>query len=227
MKRMIVSVASTVLALAFFVSGTSQPQNVSANAGAGQEVYQKSCLACHGADGNSGRARDLVTDAFKEKYKDFEQLEADIKQSMPKNAPGSLTDLEYQQVTEYLWKLNGKAMVSSKISVFVNQKELAFPVAPVLNNGTTLVPLREIFEALGADVKWDEATKTVTAVKGTTTIKLTIGRTEATVGSQKVVLSQAAQIIESKTFVSLRFVSEALGAKVEWDGNAKVVTIAK
>lgn len=224
MKRLTICLVSTMFAFALF-GASSQPQTATASGGAGEQVYQKSCMACHGADGNSGRAPDLVTQAFKQKHQDFQALKTRIQTSMPKNAPGSLTDAEYQAVTEYLWALNGNAMSTNQISVVVNQKALVFPVPPVLKNGTTLVPLREIFEALGAQVKWDQATKTVTAIKGKTTVKLAIGSTQASVGNQQIRLTQAAQIIEGKTFVPLRFVSEALGAKVEWNAQTKVITI--
>jgi hypothetical protein len=86
-------------------------------------------------------------------------------------------------------------------------------------NDRTIVPLRAIFERLGATVEWDEATQTVTATKGTTVIKLTIGETEATVNGKVTTLAVPAVKINSRTFVPLRFVSEALGAEVGWDGD--------
>ncbi|WP_055746442.1 stalk domain-containing protein [Brevibacillus choshinensis] len=226
MKRLTIGLVSTICAFALF-GGASQTQTVTASGGLGEQVFQKSCMACHGADGNSGRAPDLVTQTFKQNHQDFNALKAGIQKSMPKNAPGSLTEAEYQAVAEYVWMLNGNTLANEKISVFVNKKELKFPVPPVLKNGTTLVPMREIFEAFGAEVKWDQATKMVTAVKGQTTVKLTIGSTQASAGSQIIKLTQAAQIIEGRTFVPLRFVSEALGAKVEWDEKTKVITISQ
>lgn len=226
MKRLTIGLVATIFAITLFGS-SSQPQSVNASGGLGEEVFEQSCIACHGADGNSGKAPDLVTAAFKEKHQDFNALKAGIQKYMPKNAPGSLTEEEYQAVAEYLWMLNGNTLESNKISVFVNQKQLVFPVPPLLENGTTIVPMREIFEALGAEVKWDQATRTVTALKGKTTVKLTIGSTKASIGSQTVELSQAAKIIQGKTFVPLRFVSEALGAKVEWDGKTKVIKITQ
>jgi len=60
-------------------------------------------------------------------------------------------------------------------AIYVDGALLSSDVPPVVENGTTLVPLRVIFQSLGAQVNWDGNTKTVIAVKGNITIKLTIG----------------------------------------------------
>lgn len=84
-------------------------------------------------------------------------------------------------------------------------------------NSRTMVPLRAIFEAMGATIEWDAATFTVTAKKGTKVIKLTVGAPTASVDGKEVVLAMPAVLINSRTFVPLRFVSDALGANVSWD----------
>lgn len=110
-------------------------------------------------------------------------------------------------------------------TVFLDGKQLSFDVPPTLDNGRTLVPLRGIFEALGAEVQWDGATQTVTATKGNTTIKLTVGG-QAYKNGQPITLDVPAKIINGRTLVPLRFVSEALGASVKWDGSTQTITIA-
>jgi hypothetical protein len=62
-------------------------------------------------------------------------------------------------------------------TVQLDGRQLYFDVPPVIDNGRTLVPLRVIFEAMGATVAWDDATKTVTAIKGNTTVILKLGST--------------------------------------------------
>jgi len=84
-------------------------------------------------------------------------------------------------------------------------------------NSRTLVPLRAIFEAMGATIEWDSATYTVTATKASKVIKLTVGAPTATVDGKQVTLAVPAVLINSRTFVPLRFVSDALGAAVAWD----------
>lgn len=109
-------------------------------------------------------------------------------------------------------------------TVILDGKQLSFDVPPTIENGRTLVPLRAIFEALGAEVQWDGATQTVTATKGGTTIKLTVGG-QAYKNGQPVTLDVPAKIINGRTLVPLRFVSEALGASVKWDGSTQTITI--
>ena len=108
--------------------------------------------------------------------------------------------------------------------VVVNGQGLTFDVPPVIEQGRTLVPLRAIFEALGAGVNWDDSTQTVTATKGGMEIKLVIGGL-AYKNGQPVALDVPAKIVNGRTLVPLRFVSEALGASVWWNDAAQTVTI--
>jgi hypothetical protein len=85
--------------------------------------------------------------------------------------------------------------------------------------------MRTIFEALGAEITWDGTTRTVTATKDDTTIALTIGSTTATVNGRAETLDQPAVIVGSRTLVPLRFVGEALGVTVNWDGATRTVSI--
>lgn len=109
-------------------------------------------------------------------------------------------------------------------SVILDGKTLTFDVPPMIENGRTLVPMRKIFEELGATITWDDASQTVTATKGNTVIKLVIGGKALKNGSE-VTLDVPAKIVEDRTMVPLRFVSEALGAKVGWDENTQAVTL--
>ncbi|MDB5052425.1 MAG: hypothetical protein JWM44_475 [Bacilli bacterium] len=100
-----------------------------------------------------------------------------------------------------------------------------FGVLPTIQNGNTLVPLRDIFEHLGAKVDWDDATKTITAVKGITTVKLQLGNTTASVNGESKDLTVAPQSINGSTLVPLRFVSEAFGGDVQWDPETYIINI--
>ena len=93
-------------------------------------------------------------------------------------------------------------------------------------DNTTMVPMRDIFETLGAVMDWNAKTQTVTARKGDTEIKLTIGSKTAYVNGSSVDMTPAAMIVEGKTMVPLRFVGEALGVTVKWDkADGKVILI--
>lgn len=110
------------------------------------------------------------------------------------------------------------------ITVFLDGKQLAFDVEPTLENGRTLVPMRVIFEALGATVNWDNDTFTAIAVKDDTTIKITIDDMKLYKNDKVIELDVPARLINGRTLVPARAVSEGMGAKVEWDNdNWKVI----
>ena len=112
------------------------------------------------------------------------------------------------------------------IKVFVNGNRVRFDADPVLRNDTTLVGFRAILEALGAEVSWDGETKTVTAIGNGVTITLKINSTKADVNGQSYDLLAAPEIINDSTLVPVRFLSEQLGMKVDWDGETKTINIA-
>jgi hypothetical protein len=109
--------------------------------------------------------------------------------------------------------------------VFIDAKLQQYEQPATSISGSMLVPFRAVFEALGAKVKWDGATKTVTATKGNTTIKLTVGSRDAYINGKLVRLNAAPRLINGKVMVPIRFVSEALGAKVKWNVAAQSVVI--
>jgi len=96
---------------------------------------------------------------------------------------------------------------------------------PLLENDRTLIPLRVIFEALGADVLWDEETQTVTATKDGTIVTLSIGKYEMTVNENINRMDVPARLCDDRTFMPLRAVSEAFGANVNFDEETKLITI--
>jgi len=111
------------------------------------------------------------------------------------------------------------------IKVIVNGVTLTFDQPPVIENGRTLVPLRAIFEALGATVDWNQSTQTVTAVKDDITISLTIGSSILTRNGQNITLDVPAQLVGGRTLVPARAVAESFGAEVGWDQPTRTVTI--
>jgi len=112
---------------------------------------------------------------------------------------------------------------SKQMDVNVDTYEL--DVAPYIKNDYTMVPLRFVAEAFGAKVGWDDATKTVTIDFAGHSIKVAIGSTEAVVDGETVTMPLPAEIVNSRTMVPVRFISEAFGFTVKWDGVARTVTI--
>ena len=111
------------------------------------------------------------------------------------------------------------------ISVTLNGETLSFDTEPMLINDRTMVPMRKIFESLGATVDWDESTQTVTAKRGGTVIRLKIDSERMTVGGNEKILDAPAQLVGDRTLVPVRAISESLGAEVEWDDATRTVII--
>lgn len=117
------------------------------------------------------------------------------------------------------------AAAADDITLVINGRTVATEVPPLLVDGTTLVPIRVVSESLGAGVNWNQAAQSATIVAGSTRIVLTVGRTTATVNGASVALTQAVRIVSGRTMVPLRFVSQALGASVDWNQTKRQVTI--
>lgn len=123
------------------------------------------------------------------------------------------------------------AAAATGIHVTLDDVPLSFSDAqPLMRNYRTFVPFRAIFEGMGATVSWDNASHTVTALRGDRTIKLTIGRKACIVdraGADRSFTTDAAPFIENgRTYVPVRFAAQALGAAVGWDNMTQTVIIA-
>ena len=94
-------------------------------------------------------------------------------------------------------------------------------------DGRTLVPLRAIFEALGATVEWDNVTRTVKSEMNGTTIELAIGSDTLYKNGEPVTLDVPGQIMNGRTLVPARAVAEAYGVGVEWDKTTRTVILTK
>jgi len=118
------------------------------------------------------------------------------------------------------------AAAEANVRVFLDGRPLSFEKALVLADGYTLVPMRAIFEALGAEVAYESDTKTVTAVREYTTIRYTIGEREATKNGDRVTLPAAGRLLDGVTYVPLRFVARSFGSFVSWEGGSNAVIVS-
>jgi len=119
----------------------------------------------------------------------------------------------------------GEAQGADQITVIVDSKVLDFDVPPQNVSGRILVPLRVIFEEMGASIVWDSDNQTVTATKDDTTVALTIGDISPTVNGGIIPLDQPGIVVDGRTLAPLRFVAEAFGGSVVWDGETQTATI--
>lgn len=113
------------------------------------------------------------------------------------------------------------------ITVSYNNELISFDQKPLIENGRTLVPLRAIFEKLGASIDWNGETQTVVATKDNTTISLTINNTTATKNGETITLDVPAKIISGRTLVPVRFIADCFGVDVQWNGDIQRVILTK
>ena len=117
------------------------------------------------------------------------------------------------------------AMAKDNIKVILDGKTISFDVQPQIINDRTMVPLRAIFEAIGASVDWNGNTKTISAYKVNTAISLTINSNTMWVDFTQITLDVSPCIINDRTLVPLRAISEAFGTEVEWNGSTRTVNM--
>ena len=121
------------------------------------------------------------------------------------------------------------AFAEENVNVKLNDELLVFDTQPQIINDRTLVPMRKIFEEIGAQVQWDDGT--VNASYNDTEITLTVGDKTAVIKKaddiQNITLDTEPMLINDRTLVPLRFVGESLGLNVAWDENEQTVYLCK
>ncbi len=145
-----------------------------------------------------------------------------------------LTDVYYSGTQNQWKKIFGNTELGTipiqyrnYVLVFLNQKKIEFDQIPIIENDRTLVPLRAIFEALGATVEWNEETETVTSSRGAITVSFQIGSNQLYKNGQEIMIDVPAQIMDGKTMVPLRAVAESFDCLVEWEENTQTVWITE
>lgn len=118
-----------------------------------------------------------------------------------------------------------QCLASDQITVILDCAEVEFSQAPVIQNDRTLVPVRAIFEALGATVDWNAETKTVTSSLDNNTVVMVIDNKMITVNGTFKTLDVAPQLISGNTMVPTRAVAESFNCSVEWDAANRSVII--
>lgn len=128
----------------------------------------------------------------------------------------------------FLLALPGYAGASTQpIKIIVDGVPIHADQMPIVVDGRTLVPVRAIFEALGAKVSYQAATRQVVGIRDNTIITLTLGSNRAVVNNQVNILDVPAQTVNGRTLVPVRFVSEALGDDVKYNASRREVVITR
>lgn len=117
---------------------------------------------------------------------------------------------------------------ADNIKVNINGKAISFSdVNPQIINGRTMVPVRTIFEALGASVNWNNSTKEITGKTNDTTVIMKLNSTNVNVNGFTRIMDCAPSVINGRTLTPAKYVAEILGYNVNWDNSSRTVTITK
>lgn len=128
-------------------------------------------------------------------------------------------------VLAFIALASGTVSAADEITVKLNGEKLDFDTAPQVINDRTMVPMRNIFTSLGAEVEWVEEDKLIYAVKDSATVVMCIGSELMYVTDRKVMLDVPPMLTEGRTLVPLRAISECFGMQVDWDGDTRTVSI--
>ena len=111
------------------------------------------------------------------------------------------------------------------ITVLYDGNVLEFDTKPIIDSDSVIIPARAVFEAFGMNVLWNDIMRMVTVSDSNTQIKMIIDFDAATVNSRAYKLTVPARIIGGRTYIPLRFISEATGKSVNWDEKERQVVI--
>ncbi|MHB1420439.1 MAG: beta-propeller domain-containing protein, partial [Bacillota bacterium] len=120
---------------------------------------------------------------------------------------------------------NSSANASSAIKVVFNKKQLVSTVHPMLKNGRVMMSPETFFKALGAKYTWDTKTNTITAVKGTIKLQMTVGKKTSYRNGKAFPMDVAPVLVKGKIIVPARFVCEAFGLNIIYNSKTKVLVI--
>ena len=112
------------------------------------------------------------------------------------------------------------------VDLYVDTNLIETDTPPTVVDGRTLVPVRAIFEAIGATVEWNNDTRTATGIRDDVTVVIQIDNATAYVNGEARTLDVPAQIINGRTMVPARFISEAMGCDVTWYQQTQTVGVA-
>ena len=137
-------------------------------------------------------------------------------------------------LTSLMLLLSSSAVFAAEeVTVTLNGRVLSFDVPAQIIDDRTMVPMRKIFEELGAEVEWYEAEQGIVAIKDSTIIIMKIDAPMMQVADletneqKQIELDVPPQIVDSRTLVPVRAISESLGVSVDWIAETQTVVLTK
>lgn len=114
---------------------------------------------------------------------------------------------------------------NGEIAVYLDGEKIMFDVEPQIIDGRTMVPIRAIFESMGAEVLWDGQTGSATCTKGDTVVKMAVGSLDLYINGQSAQMDVPPVVIDGRTLAPARYAAEAFGATVQWSERNNAVVI--
>ncbi len=139
------------------------------------------------------------------------------------STPPTYVSFDKQEV----YSMVEEALADEQAYVKLNNTILGFDQPPVIENDRMLVPMRFLFEQMGEEVGWENETQTATVMGKNDVVSFSIDNTAATVNGAEKTMDVPARLINDKTMIPLRFLSEELGYTVEWDDETKTAKITQ
>ena len=174
----------------------------------------------------------LKTVIFKNQDTKFEETAGEMKHYLDdeKNPTfegcESLTDIyAFTGTQAQTFAINNGINFTQIARVEVNGKEVKTDVPPIVKNNRVLMPMRAIFESLGATVEWNGETQTITAKTDAKNIVLPLNSNTMTVNNEVKTLDVGTEVIMERTLVPVRAISESIGADVKWDAERQTVVV--
>ena len=124
-----------------------------------------------------------------------------------------------------LFGIEAYAEEAKTVSVYTDGTQIDFDVEPQIINDRTMVPMRAIFEAIGAEVNWDDSTKTAVSEKDGDVVKISIGEYRIIKNDEEIAIDVPAQIVDSRTLVPVRAIAESFDCEVFWDDTERIVRV--
>lgn len=140
---------------------------------------------------------------------------------------GALTALAAPMITTKLFYDGALRNYSAEeVKVSINGEILTkYTMFPIILNNRALVPARDVFEKMGCQVEWNDPKRLVTVKNGSNTVLIYIDKTTATKNGKEFKMDVPAKIVNSRTMIPLRAVSEAMGCQVSWNDKTRIAAI--
>lgn len=128
-------------------------------------------------------------------------------------------------VMALMFSINIATFASETIYVTLDGNYIEFDVKPQIINGRTMVPIRAIFEKMGATVEWDGSTSSAICTKDGTVVKMTVNSVDMYINNQLTKMDVSPVVIDGRTLAPARYVAESFGADVQWSHKKSTVVI--